>query len=237
VQEAIAALQSAGAKWLINTGRDLPGLMEALARARLPIKPDYLAVVEREIYLHDGARYVSHQEWNDACIIAQREAFGRLRPDLPKLFRWVTDRFAATVYEDPYSPFCIIAENNDDANRIVAHLDDYCRKNPGLAIVRNDVYARFSHSGYHKGTVMSEVARLLEAPPETVLAAGDHFNDLPMLDRARARCLVAPANAIPEVIEAVRRQGGFVSTLSCGHGVAEGIHHFAVGDEPLSMQH
>jgi hydroxymethylpyrimidine pyrophosphatase-like HAD family hydrolase len=58
-----------------------------------------------------------------------------------------------------------------------------------------------------------------------VLAAGDHLNDLPMLKREFAHYLVAPVNAIPEVKEVVAAQGGFVSTLSCGNGVAEGMEY------------
>ena len=47
-----------------------------------------------------------------------------------------------------------------------------------------------------------------------------------MLDVARARWLVAPANAIPVVQEQVRRQGGYVSHRPCGEGVALGIEYF-----------
>ena len=59
-----------------------------------------------------------------------------------------------------------------------------------------------------------------------MLAAGDHLNDLPMMDTKHARCLVSPANAIPLVKDVVKRQGGFVSELICGNGVAEGIEFY-----------
>ena len=41
-----------------------------------------------------------------------------MRPDLPQLVGWVNTRFRATVYEDAYSPFCLIAGNNGDADAI-----------------------------------------------------------------------------------------------------------------------
>jgi hypothetical protein len=56
-------------------------------------------------------------------------------------------------------------------------------------------------------------------------AAGDHLNDLPMLSRQYAHWLAAPANAIDIVKATVRQQGGHVSELMCGHGVAEGLHY------------
>src|SRR5689334_19446471 len=61
LQQMIANLQSRGAKWVINTGRDLSSLMESLGRARLCIKPDFLVVVEREIYYHHETQYIELQ--------------------------------------------------------------------------------------------------------------------------------------------------------------------------------
>src|ERR1035438_7761606 len=52
VQKLIGDLQSRGAKWVINTGRDMSSLMEALARSGIAVEPDYLVLVEREIYCH-----------------------------------------------------------------------------------------------------------------------------------------------------------------------------------------
>jgi HAD superfamily hydrolase (TIGR01484 family) len=226
LQELIATLQSKGVNWVINTGRDMSNLMESLGRARLSIHPDYLVLVEREIYIREGTRYVSVEEWNRQCHQAHEILFTRIRPDIPGLISWVNDRFKATVYEDPFSPFCLIAASNPDADQIVAYLEAYCRKYPGLTLVRNDVYARFSHHGFSKGTALSEIARRLQLTTEQVLAAGDHYNDLPMLCRSRAACLVAPANAIPEVREQVRREEGYVSNELCGYGVLDGLEHY-----------
>ena len=50
LQRLIAELQSRGAKWVINTGRDMSSLMEALAASRISVQPDYLVLVEREIH-------------------------------------------------------------------------------------------------------------------------------------------------------------------------------------------
>ena len=67
LQELIAQLQSRGAKWAINTGRDMSSLMEALGRAQIQIEPDFLVLVEREIHLHQDSVYLGLQEWNNAC--------------------------------------------------------------------------------------------------------------------------------------------------------------------------
>lgn len=221
----IGNFQSRGAKWIINTGRDMSGLMEALARSRIGIQPDALVLVEREIYFHEKSRYVGLDVWNQQCAAAHEKLFARVRPDLPRLTKWIGDRFPATVYEDAYSPFCLLAQKTRDAETIHDYLDEYCRTVPNLHVVRNDVYARLAHNGYDKGKSLAEIARRWKISPENIFAAGDHLNDLPMLTREHAHWLVTNANAIESVKETVRRQNGFVSQLECGEGVAEGLKH------------
>ena len=104
----IAEQQLRGVKWVINTGRDMSSLMEALAREHVPVLPDYLVLVEREIYKHDGVRYAPVEEWNAACNRDHAELYARVRPQVAELMDWVNGRFRATVYEDVWSPFCLI---------------------------------------------------------------------------------------------------------------------------------
>lgn len=226
LQELIGSLQQQGAKWVINTGRDLSSVMEGMARARLTIKPDYLVVVERDIYVHTGAQYEPCVEWNSGCRRAHDDLFALVRDDVPELVNWVSKRFRASLYEDDFSPFCLIAENNADADAIQEYLDAYCARIPNLTLVRNDVYARFSHAHYNKGTALAEIARRLGIARERIFAAGDHLNDLPMLSGEFAGCLAAPDNAIATVKERVRQQNGYISHQPWGHGVARGLEHF-----------
>ena len=223
LEDLIGDLQAGGAKWVINTGRDMSSLMESLARAGIGIEPDYLVLVEREIYTHQDSSYVGLDGWNGRCTQAHAELFGRVRQDIPRIVAWINARFHARLYEDAYSPFCLIAGDNGEADAIHDYLTEYCREIPHLTVVRNDVYARFSHSDYNKGTALAELTRRLDLDPGQVFAAGDHLNDLPMLSLEYARWLAAPANAVNAVKEAVRSQGGWVSQSSFGEGVADGL--------------
>jgi HAD superfamily hydrolase (TIGR01484 family) len=225
LEQLIGALQDRGVVWVINTGRDLTSLMETLTKAGLSIRPDYVVVVEREIYELKESDYVSVRDWNDRCTALHSEVFARIRPHMPEITQWVNSRYKAMVYEDPYSPFCLVAEKASDAEAIHEYLEVYCREVGDLVVMRNDVYARFSHKAYHKGTALAEIARRLAIKPDEIIAAGDHMNDLPMLSHEFARWLVAPVNAIDLVKEKVRRQNGYIADLHCGHGVARGIAH------------
>jgi hydroxymethylpyrimidine pyrophosphatase-like HAD family hydrolase len=227
LQRLIGGLQSRGAKWVINTGRDMSGLLEALARSKISVRPDYLILVEREIHQHDGVSYVGVQEWNSECTRLHEEMFARVRADLPRLTEWVNRRFpGSTVYEDPFSPFCLLAGNNGDANIIHDYLMEYCRGIPNLTITRNDVYARFSHASYDKGTALAELSRRLGIGAEHVFAVGDHLNDVPMLSQRYARYLAAPHNSVESVKTLVRSQNGFVSKFPQGNGVADALEFF-----------
>lgn len=225
----IGDLQARGAKWVINTGRDMSSLMEVLARARIRIQPDFLVLVEREIYQHDGVRYIPVPDWNAACARDHGALFAQVRPEVASLMDWVNARFRATVYEDAYSPFCLIAGNNGEADLIHARMNAFCARFPHLTVVRNDVYARFSHANYNKGSALARLSQMMDVTRTEVFAAGDHLNDLPMLKSEYASRLAAPHNAVPEVKAAVTRQRGFVSRLTCGNGVAEGLEHHLNG--------
>src|SRR5438874_7257455 len=170
LQQLLGDLQARGAKWVINTGRDMSSLMEALGRAGIVVEPDFLVLVEREIHFHRESRYVGHEEWNTKCAQAHAALFRQVQNDLPRIVAWINARFHARIYEDPYSPFCLIAGNNTDADVIHNYLNEYCREIPHLTVVRNDVYARFSHEAYNKGTALAELTARLELGPDQVFA-------------------------------------------------------------------
>ncbi len=226
LQRLLGQLQARGVRWAVNTGRDMSSLMETLGRANIEVEPDFLVLVEREIHLHRDNLYVGLEEWNTRCLEVHAELFARIRAHLPELVEWVNKRFHARIYDDPYSPFCLIAGDNGQMNIIHRYLEEFCSRFPGLTVVRNDVYARFCHERYNKGTALAELARRLKLTPAQVLAVGDHLNDLPMLSTRFAGRLAAPANAVPEVRSAVRQQGGYLSPHPYGWGVADAIKYY-----------
>jgi hydroxymethylpyrimidine pyrophosphatase-like HAD family hydrolase len=203
--------------------------METLARAGISIEPDYLVLVEREIHLHYNSQFVGLEDWNKACTRTHGELFARVQESLPQVIAWINERFHASIYEDAYSPLCLIASNNDQMDAIYAYLQDFCLTIPDLTVVRNDVYARFSHRSFNKGSALGEITRRLGLERGEVFAIGDHLNDLPMLSQQYASFLAAPANAIPAVKETVRRAGGYISPRGHGNGVADAIKYYLAG--------
>jgi hydroxymethylpyrimidine pyrophosphatase-like HAD family hydrolase len=119
-----------------------------------------------------------------------------------------------------------VAENEEELERVTKFIDRAREKQPKFHYQRNTVYLRFCHSDYHKGAALAELSRLLEIPRENIFAAGDHHNDISMLDGRYAQYPACPANAIPEVKDAVQSAGGYAASKGYGAGVHEALLHF-----------
>lgn len=219
----LAECQSQGIHWAINTGRSLPHLDEGLAQAGVPLRPDYAIVVEREIYKRTASGWEAFAEWNDGCTAAHKDLYSRSVHVLKDARQILDEERVSTVYADAYSPLCWIAPHSEASVRIHERLDVLFAGKPGLAVMRNDIYARLSHPDYHKGSALGELSRHLGIHADHVVAAGDHVNDLSMLSHQYARWLIAPSNAVAEVKEKVSRQSGVIAPHPCGHGVEHGL--------------
>ena len=71
---------------------------------------------------------------------------------------------------------------------------------------------------------------MIEVPRENIFAAGDHHNDISMLDGKVAAMPSCPANAIDEVKAAVRAAGGYVAEKQHGARVHEALLHSVKGN-------
>jgi hydroxymethylpyrimidine pyrophosphatase-like HAD family hydrolase len=223
----VSLAQSKGAKWVINTGRELNSVVQILDSLQLGISPDFIVSIERQIHILNSGIYEDHSEWNRLCESDHRSLFMKAHRPLMRLRRWIENNFDAQVYGDPWSPLCVGATCNEDANKIHDRAHRECEQIDGLCVVRNSVWLRFGHKRYSKGTSLTEIARYLQIPKTDIFAAGDHYNDLPMLDGNHASQVAAPENAISEVKTLVSSVGGFIAERPCGLGVLDALNYFS----------
>lgn len=224
--DCIGTMQEKGTLWMVNTGRDRDFLMESLVEHSEGLLPDYIGVVEREVYTHQSGEYHPVEDWNTHSQSVHQDLFDKHSHLMLEVSDWINGRFDAHVYEDKHSPVCLIARCNEDADQIHRFVDEILEQHSDLAWVRNDIYARFSHASIHKGTLVAEIAKKHQIEKNQILVAGDHFNDIPMLDPRVAHYMVAPGNSIPTVIEHVRKHQGQIATKPAGHGVLECLLEF-----------
>jgi HAD superfamily hydrolase (TIGR01484 family) len=224
----IAELQATGVLWAINTGRSVELLESGLADLQFPIHPDFILTSERDIFRPstNGGKWEPFGDWNERVAREHAQLFHSAEAVLAEVVDFVTQKTKARLLYHSAGLEGLIAENEAELDRVTEFIDRAREKQPKFHYQRNTVYLRFCHIDYHKGAALAELSRLLEIPRDEIFAAGDHHNDVSMLDGRFARYPACPANAIPEVKQAVQSAGGYVASKAYGAGVHEALLHF-----------
>jgi HAD superfamily hydrolase (TIGR01484 family) len=229
--EMIRELQNVGALWAINTGRSVDLLESGLVDFGFPIKPDFILTTERDVFRpgRNGDKWEPFGDWNERCARDHAELFSSADSVLAEVVDFVTQQTKARLIYNSEGLEGLVAENDEEMARITEFIEQARGGHPKLDYQRNTVWLRFCHTDYHKGAALAELARLLEISRENIFAAGDHHNDISMLDGKFAGMPSCPANAIPEVQDAVRNAGGYVAQKDHGAGVHEALFYFVNG--------
>ena len=215
-----------GAAWGIATGRSLFQLVEGLNEARFPYLPDFVVTREREIYFPGQfGRWVPHEEWNRQCEKDHHRLFRRCRRMLGKIRRFVEEETAGRWVSVEGDAAGIVASSGEEMDRIQEFVEKIANHSK-LTFERNSIYLRFSHVKYRKGTGLLEAAERWGIAPEQILAVGDNFNDLSMLQPEVCEACGCPANALPEVKDFVAGRGGKVAQREGSVGVMEVMKHY-----------
>jgi HAD superfamily hydrolase (TIGR01484 family) len=227
----IRELQAAGAIWAINTGRSVDLLESGLADFSFPTRPDFILTSERDVFRpgSNGAKWEAFGDWNERCARDHADLFSSASSVLAEVIDFVNQKTKARIIYEPEGPAGLVAANEEEMDRVTEFIEQARQKQPKFNYQRNTVYLRFCHSDYHKGAALAELARLLQIPPENIFAAGDHHNDISMLDGRVAAMPACPGNAILEVKETVRTAGGYVAEREHGAGVYDALMYFLNG--------
>lgn len=207
--------------WIINTGRTYESLQEELHRRKVPFWPDWIVAMEREIWLVRDKRGVGWFEWNRKCELMHTQLFDSVKPVWNLVQDYIVNHTQAEVVEDAGSPLGIIASCEEEADEISAFITPLLEPWPTLVAVRNSIYFRFSHKFYHKGACLEAISSGLDVQPQQIFIVGDHLNDLPMMERRYGWHIACPGNAVDEVKQKVRAEGGYVATADVAEGTVE----------------
>ena len=197
--ELIRKLQDDGASWAINTGRSVDLLESGLAEFALPIRPDFILTTERHVFRPGptGDNWEPFGEWNERCARDHAELFSSADSVLADFVDFVTKQTKARLLYNLAGLEGLAAESEEEIERITDFIRQAQTGHPKLDYQRNGIYLRFCHADYHKGAALAELARLLEIPRENIFAAGDHHNDVSMLDGTFRQCRRVPLMPFP----------------------------------------
>ncbi len=226
--ELIRSLQDSGAVWAVNTGRTVDLLQSGLEDFGFPFHPDFILTSERDVHrpATNGTKWEPFGDWNQRCAVAHTELFTSADSILNEVVEFINSRTSARIIHENGGPAGLVASSDVEMDSVVSFIEAARSRQPQFNYQRNTVYLRFCHADYHKGAVLGELARLLEIERDDIFAAGDHHNDISMLDGSVAAMTACPANAIPEVKEAVKASGGYVADRPQGAGIYDALRHF-----------
>jgi len=226
--EILGRLRAEGAVWAINTGRALHHIVEGLEEFDFPVQPDFVITSERDVFQKDAhGQWGDYGEWNRRCAEVHDQLYSKAQPMFDRIIRYLQKETNARFINDN-TGIGVVAEDEPEMDRIVTFIDTMRHEVPDFHYQRNTMYLRFCHAAYSKGAALAELGRLLDIPREQIFAAGDHYNDLPMLDGVFAQWVACPSNSAEVVKDMVRKANGHgcVATREAGDGVADALHHF-----------
>src|SRR5437764_15066218 len=118
---------------------------------------------------------------------------------LAQVINYVTQETKARLIYDSDRLEGLAAENEDEIEHIAKFIEEARAGHPKFDYQRNGIYLRFCHTDYHKGAALAELARLIGVSSDNIFAAGDHHNDISMLNGKVATKPSCPAKEITEV--------------------------------------
>ena len=177
----------------------------------------------------NGEKWEPFGDWNQRCARDHADLFSSAGSVLAEFVDFATNQTKARLIYNSEGLEGLAAESEEELDRITDFIRQARAGHPKLDYQRNGIYLRFCHADYHKGATLAELARLLDVARENIFAAGDHHNDVSMLDGRFAAMPSCPANAIPEVQNAVSNAGGYIAQKNHGAGVHEALLHFTNG--------
>lgn len=225
--EALGALRAQGVKWAINTGRVLWHIEAGIREFAFPFPPDYVLTSEREVFQRDArGKWVDFGDWNTRCTQDHDWLFSQASPLLADIHaRFDAEPWAHFEF-DGERMVGMVTETHEQMGLVCEFLERERVRVPGFNFMRNTIYLRFCHEAYSKGTALGELARLTGIAREEIFAAGDHFNDIPMLDGRFAKWVMCPSNAHDTVKRAVAEADGHVASAPASYGVLEALRNF-----------
>lgn len=212
--------------WAINTGRDWGSLNEELERRSARFWPDWVVLIEREIHRMADGELAPLTSWNHQCREIHADLFARADGAFAETRQRLVNFPNLQLVRDTGSPLGLIAADLDQAAQVEIEIQPLIQAFPEMHVVRNDIYFRFAHVDYHKGSCLGMLMAEEGIDAAHCFAAGDNANDLAMLDLKYAKHLACPSNSIESVKLRVREQGGYVADEPADRGIVQALRHF-----------
>lgn len=228
---ALNHLQSQGVDWIANSGRTFDGQLEIIRHCMeargLRHAPCAIISNESYIFVRTDDGYSPLTSWNEQAAEWARAMNRELQQRQKTALDALVNRHApdGAFFREDGTVFQITA--SDEARALfIEDLARVLQSVPSAELINNGEWIAVIHKRLGKGNVLRAYLTWREIIADTVLAVGDHGNDLSMLDGSVTPHVACPGNAFPVVRDAVRKAGGYVASAHGPHGTLEAFQHY-----------
>jgi hydroxymethylpyrimidine pyrophosphatase-like HAD family hydrolase len=225
VVDVLAQLRVRGYGWVLNSDRYTDTLLEVVQQLPADRRPDAIMSAQRFIHTRNGSDYEALQPWNDSRMDLHRDLWEEITPFFDQWQREIEADFTICdcVVNELVFAYMVPAEENKSLRR---RMQDYIRPLQQAQLSGNHEWTFILHSDFSKAALLKHYCSVRGIETEKIIAVGDGFNDISMLDAGLTPQTGCPSDASPEVIAAVRAGGGYVAGCGGPEGTIEVIRFY-----------
>jgi hydroxymethylpyrimidine pyrophosphatase-like HAD family hydrolase len=224
--DVLGHLRDRGCGWVINSDRFTDTLVEIAELLPPALRPDAIMSAQRFIHVRtERGGYAPLQQWNDSRMELHRALWQDISPCFDDWQRGIEADFTICecVVNDLVFAYRVPEEQNPALRR---RMHDHICAWPTAQLSGNHEWSFILHADFSKAGLLEHYCDVRGIGTEKIIAVGDGFNDISMLDASLTPYAGCPADASPEVIAAVRAGGGYVAGSSGPEGTIEVIRYY-----------
>jgi hydroxymethylpyrimidine pyrophosphatase-like HAD family hydrolase len=228
LMQYLASVRDMGIVWIMNSDRYTDTMADIASLLPEKKKPKALLSCQRFIHLLNGDEsYVPVQEWNLQQIKMHELLWNKISSHFPQWRSRVELQFPILdcVVNELVFAYRVTTDQTPDLRRV---MKQFITPWPDAQISGNQEWTFILHASFSKAKVLKKCAELLGFDADHIIAIGDGINDITMLNGAVTQFVGCPANASPEVIEAVKQAGGIVSDAQEAEGTLDILRKFLI---------
>lgn len=221
-----------GTKWVLCSGRSYSSVSASVEALReIGLFPDYVVVRSSFVYRNDRHQLQSQYAWNFKVRLRIFKSRLYLKGMLRDWQSELQSTFKNVIcVQSKRDKMCLRFRNREDADAGTAILQRKAKDYPYLRVYQYLTEVEVRNVQYSKGMAVYSLAQEFGLKKSEILCIGNGHSDVCMLDGMFADHTGCPSNAEMDVIDAVHRMGGYISSGRSMEGVVEILEGYRKGE-------
>ena len=203
-----------GYGWVLNSDRCTETLIEVADALPSGLRPEGILSAQRFIHtLNNNGAYEPFQKWNDSRMELHNALWKDITPCFSDWQEEIESEF--TICERYVDDFVFAYRVPEEENiALQKRMRSYIRPWLSAQLSGNHEWTFILHADFSKASLLEHYCSERGIETKKIIAVGDGFNDISMLDGSLTPQAGCPADASPEVLKAVHSGGGYIAAPS-----------------------